>query len=100
MLKGAVAMPTDTVVPTELKVGVNYIGAVLSFTYRPHERGRALLVEAESEFHIPPAERQNLRLYLPDDSTEVDLEQSLEQAGVKPDTTLTLRPPASGGGMA
>jgi len=91
-------MPSETAVLSKLKVDVMYNAVTRPFEYRPHERGRALLEHAEHEFHIPPAERENLRLYLPDDTTEVDLELTLEKAGVKPDTTLTLRSPNPGGG--
>lgn len=90
-------MSTAAVAPTKLKVDIIYNAVTRAFDYRPHERGRALLDHAEHEFHIPPPERENLRLYLPDDTTEVDLELPLERAGVKPDTTLTLRAPAGGG---
>lgn len=93
-------MSTEAAAPTRLKVDVIYNAVTRAFEYRPHERGRALFEHAEREFHIPPPERENLRLYLPDDTTEVDLELPLERAGVKPDTTLTLRPPSSGGGTA
>jgi hypothetical protein len=90
-------MTTAAAAPTKLKVDVIYNAVTRAFEYRPHEHGRALLRHAEHEFHIPQSERENLRLYQPDDTTEVDLEMPLERAGVKPDTTLTLRAPAGGG---
>lgn len=91
-------MTTAAAAPTKLKIDIIYNAVTRPFEYQPHEHGRVLLEHAEHEFHIPPAERENLRLYLPDDTTEVALELPLEKAGVKPDTTLTLRSPSPGGG--
>jgi hypothetical protein len=88
----------ETEAPSKLKVDVIYNAVSRPFDYRPHERARALFEQATNEFQIPPAERENVRLYLPDDTTEVDLGLSLEQAGVKPDSTLTLRSPRPSGG--
>jgi len=91
-------MPTPTKAPNKLKVGVFYNGLTDEFPYVAHERVRALFEQACGKFGIPPGQREGLALYMPDDTTEVGLDASLEQAGVAPDTTLILRVRRQAGG--
>lgn len=91
-------MATETKAPSKLKVGVLYNGLTEEFPYVAQQRARALFQKACAEFGIPPGQRGALGLYLPDDATEVNLDASLEQAGVEPDTTLILRPRRQAGG--
>lgn len=91
-------MATQTKAPNKLKVGVFYNGLTEEFLYVAHERVRALFEQACGKFGIPPGQREGLALYMPDDTTEVGLDASLEQAGVAPDTTLILRVRRQAGG--
>lgn len=93
-------MATETKAPSKvkLKVEVFYNGLVHDFPYVAQQRGRALFEKACAKFGIPPGEQDALGLYLPDDTTEVNLDASLEQAGVEPDTRLILRPRRQAGG--
>jgi hypothetical protein len=91
-------MATETKAPSKLKVKVFYNGMTEEFRYVAHEKARALFEQACSKFGIPPGQRDALALYLPDDTTEVNLDASLEQAGVEPDTQLILRPREQRGG--
>jgi hypothetical protein len=91
-------MATETKAPSKLKVEVFYNGLTEDFHYVAHERVRTLFAQACEKFGIPPAEREALALYMPDDTTEVNLDTSLEQAGVAPDTKLILRPRRQAGG--
>lgn len=68
------------------------------FPYVAHERVRALFEKACGKFGIPPGQREALGLYMPDNTTEVGLDASLEQAGVTPETTLILRARRQAGG--
>lgn len=91
-------MATETKAPSKLKVEVFYNGLTEDFHYVAHERVRALFEQACGKFGIPPGQRDGLALYMPDDTTEVNLDASLEQAGVAPDTQLILRPREQRGG--
>ncbi|MEX2557806.1 MAG: hypothetical protein WEB06_19520 [Actinomycetota bacterium] len=86
--------------PTKKKqqVKITYNGTTLDFDYNPHQAAQALYQHAFHEFHVPESEREALTLYLPDNTTEVNRNVSLEDAGVQPDTTLILRPRQAGGG--
>lgn len=91
-------MGAETKAPNKLKVEVFYNGLTEEIRYVAQQRARALFQQACGKFGIPPGERDALALYMPDDTTEVDLGSSLEQAGVKPDTRLILRPRRQAGG--
>lgn len=91
-------MATETKTPSKLKVEVFYNGLTEDFHYVAHERVHALFAQACGKFGIPPGEREALALYMPDDTTEVNLDASLEQAGVAPDTKLILRGRRQAGG--
>ena len=80
------------------QVKITYNGTTLNFDYNPHETSRALYQHAFHEFPVPESEREALALYLPDNTTEVDRNLSVEKAGVQPETTLILRPRGAGGG--
>jgi hypothetical protein len=89
---------SEAAAPTKLKVEVIYNGMEHPLHYTEHELGHALFEQACHAFHIPPPERGALALYLPDNSTEVKPDITVEQAGVKPDTKLILRPREASGG--
>jgi hypothetical protein len=89
---------TAATAPSRLAVQVIYNGVPQGLAYEPHERARALFEQACNAFGIPAGEREQLALYQPDNTTEVPLDSSVEEAGVKPDTTLILRPREAGGG--
>ncbi len=91
---------TATTLKTEkkLKLNITYNGTTLPFTYNPRQAAQALYQHAFRKFRVPESEREALALYLPDNTTEVDPNVSLEQAGVQPNTTLLLRPRRAGGG--
>jgi hypothetical protein len=91
-------MATETKAPSKLKVGVFYNGLTDEFPYVAHKQVRALFEEACGKFGVPPGQREGLALYMPDDTTEVGLDASLEQAGVAPGTTLILRARRQAGG--
>jgi hypothetical protein len=91
-------MATETKAPSKLKVEVLYNGLTEEFRYVAQERARALFKQACGKFGIPPGQRDALALYLPDDTTEVPLDASLQQAGVEPGTTLILRGRRQAGG--
>ena len=91
-------MDTPTVATAKLALAVVYNGLTKPLTYNAHEHGHALFEKACHAFGIPEREREPLALYLPDNTTEVPPNVSLEQGGVKPDTTLILRPRRAGGG--
>lgn len=88
---------STTIAPNRLAVFVLYNGLTESIDYEPHEHGQALFEQACSKFQIPAGQRADLALYLPDNTTEVPLGASIEQGGVQPNTTLTLRPRRSSG---
>ena len=91
-------MSSETAAPSRLKVDVNYnaLTEVLHFT--EHELGHALFEHACERFGIPRESRAELALYLPDNTTEVAADLPVGQGGVRPDTTLILRPRGPGGG--
>jgi len=91
-------MSSETAAPSRPKIDVNYnaLTEVLHFT--EHEHGHALFEHACKKFGIPRESRAELALYLPDNTTEVPADLPVEQGGVKPDTTLILRPRGPGGG--
>lgn len=91
---------SSTTSPTKKKqqVKIVYNGVPRDFDYNPQQAAQALYQHAFHEFQVPEAERDALSLYLPDNTTEVPREVSLEDAGVQPDTTLILRPRQAGGG--
>jgi hypothetical protein len=91
-------MTVETAAPPNLKVDVNYVGVTRPVAYHPHELARHLYNEAFRHFHVPDGERDNLVLYLPDNTTEINPDVAQEKAGVLPDTTLVLRPRGAGGG--
>jgi hypothetical protein len=91
-------MATETKAPSKLKVEVFYNGLAEEFHFVGHEKGRALFQQACSKFGIPQGQRDALALYLPDDTTEVNLDVSLEQAGVEPGTRVILRGRRQAGG--
>jgi hypothetical protein len=80
------------------QVKITYNGTTVAFDYKPHEASRALYQHAFHEFGVPESEREALALYLPDNTTEVDPQLSVDKAGVQPETTLILRPRGAGGG--
>lgn len=91
-------MATETKAPSKLKVEVFYNGLTEEFNYVAQQQARALFQQACAKFGIPPGQRDALALYLPNNTTEVNLDASLEQAGVEPGTTLTLRGRRQAGG--
>lgn len=91
-------MATETKAPSKLKVEVFYNTLTDEFPYVAHERVRALFEQACGKFGIPPGQREGLALYMPDDTTEVSLDASLEEAGVAPGTRLILRGRRQAGG--
>jgi hypothetical protein len=90
-------MSSEVAAPSRLKVEVNYTGILKPVAYEPHEHVRAIFERACNEFGIPESERGSLGLYLPDATDSIPLDVSAEQAGIRPDATLTLRGPAGGG---
>jgi hypothetical protein len=80
------------------QVQITYNGTTLDFDYNPHQAAQALYQHAFNAFHVPEPEREALALYLPDNTTEVNPNVSVEEAGVQPQTTLILRPRRAGGG--
>jgi hypothetical protein len=84
-------MESTTSPTARLAVEVMYKGVTERLGFSARDRARALFERACNEFGIPAAERERLALYLGDCNTEVNVDPSVEQAGVKPDTTLTLR---------
>lgn len=91
-------MATGAAAPSKLKVEVFYNGLIEDLQYVAHERARALFEQACGRFGIPPAERDALALYMPDDTTEVNLDSSLADAGVESGTRLILRARRAAGG--
>jgi hypothetical protein len=83
-----------------LEVGVLYNGMTRQVRYHPREQGRALFERACHVFEIRPPDRGPLALFLPDNSTEVRPDVTVEDAGVHPDTTLVLRPREASTGAA
>lgn len=83
-----------------LEVGVLYNGMTRNVRYHPRELGRALFERACHVFEIKPPERGPLALFLPDNATEVRPDVTAEEAGVRPDTTLILRPREASTGAA
>jgi hypothetical protein len=92
-------MSQDIAAPARLKVEILYVGVTHAVAYHPHEHARSLYREAFAAFEIPEPERDQLELYLPDNTTLVNPDETVEKAGVKPDTTLIMRA-RSGGGHA
>lgn len=93
-------MPTDTVAPSKLKVDVTHNGMTRVVHYNQHEHGSVLFEQACHAFGIHPPDRGPLALYLPDNTTEVPPNVPVEQGGVRPDTTLILRPREASTGVA
>jgi hypothetical protein len=92
-------MSVDTAAPAKLKVEILYVGVTRAVAYHPHERARSLYHESYLAFEIPEPEREQLELYLPDNTTLVNPDLTVEEAGVKPHTSLIMRA-RSGGGCA
>lgn len=93
-------MSSEAAATTKLKVEVVYNGMEHPLHYTEDEFGHVLFEHACHAFEIPPPERGALALYLPNNSTEVKPDVTAEQAGVKPDTKLILRPREASGGVA
>lgn len=81
-----------------LQVEVIYNGMRADLHYDPHELGRVLFEQACHAFGIPTGERDQLGLYLPDNSTEVRSDIPVAQSGVTPAARLILRPRRASGG--
>lgn len=92
-------MSSEIAAPNRLKVDVNYNALTEALHFTEHELGHALFEHACKKFGMPRESRAELALYLPDKTTEVPPDLTAEQGGVKPDTTLILRPRGPGGGV-
>jgi hypothetical protein len=91
---------SEVTAPSKLEVGVMHNGISRALPYHPHEHGHALFEHACHAFEIHPRDRGTLALYLPDNSTEVPSDIPIKQGGVRPDTTLILRPREASTGAA
>lgn len=87
----------STVVATKFAIEILYNGVTQSLLVEPHQQLMAVLEHAENVFHIT----QNRHLYglFAADGVEINLQQSVSQAGLVPQQLLGLRQSTMRGGQ-
>ena len=82
---------------SKFTIEVLYNGTTESISVQPHEQVTAVLARAENDFHIT----QNRHLYglFLQNGTELNDQQSLEEAGVTPHQIVLLRQSTVRGGV-
>jgi len=92
-------MTTQTLAPPKLQVTVNYNGTLQSFDYVPNQSVNSVRQHALNFFGIKGDGREQVRLFAPDNQTELPDDASMKDK-VVPGSTLILRPRTAGGGTA
>ena len=92
-------MSAQAAAKTKLSVTIVYNGVPQVFEYVGNQAINAIRAKALNVFGISGEGRENIRLFGPDNQTELPDNAAMEDH-VQPDSTLILRPRTSGGGYA
>ena len=90
-------MSTQAAAKTKLSVTIVYNGVPQVFDYVGNQAINSIRIQALKAFGISGEGRENVRLFAPDNQTELPDNAAMEDH-VQPDSTLILRPRTSGGG--
>ena len=90
-------MSSRTSAPPKLQVIIVYNGVPQSFDYVAQQSINSVRQQALNFFGITGDGREQVRLFAPDNQTELPDDASMENR-VEPGSTLILRPRTSGGG--
>lgn len=87
----------NTTVAAQFQVQVLYNGLSEAVKVEAHQKVSAVLEHAENAFHI--TQNRHLLALFRENGSEVSEQQSVQDAGLKPNEHLALRPSAVKGGF-